>query len=73
MSVRLWAVYDLLPPVNLLGPVAWPLDLHDSGEYSPVETPDMPPICPLPISVHRTRASAVRTLNLILYNCAGSA
>lgn len=66
----LWAVYDRL---DNLEPVVWPLHRCYDGQYAPTETLDMPPICALPLSVHRTRAAAYRALALLLYDCTGSA
>lgn len=68
--LRLFAVYDRL---DGLEPVVWPLFRCRTGEYFPLCKLHMPPLCPLPISVHRTQAAADRAAARLLYECAGTA
>lgn len=65
----IWAVYDC----HNGHLVVWPLRICPTGEYIPVESVNMPSLHPLPMSVHSTRCAAVRALNIVLYQCVGTA
>lgn len=69
-TTRLWAVYDCIDAID---PIVWPLMRCQGGEFFPLVRLNMPPLCPLPIAVYRTRAAAERAIARLLYECAGTA